>query len=143
MPLTYTLKYDTIKFTGGELSVRGLTVPDITQLVSVHQVAALAIYDRFKDPKSLTDQSVESIAQDILGKFPSVVAHLISLAADEPERFDDYAKLPIDVQVIALEKIAILTFAMEGGLKNFVETVTRIAASAGGLTDQLRLPLSA
>ncbi|AEG53115.1 phage pre-tape measure protein [Sinorhizobium meliloti] len=142
MPLNYTLKYDSIKFTGGELSVRGLTVPDITQLVHIHQDAALSIYDRFKDPKMLGEGSVESVAQELLGKFPSVVAHLIALAADEPHRLDDYAKLPIDVQVAALEKIAILTFAMEGGLKNFIETVTRIAASAGGLTDQLRLPLA-
>ncbi len=148
MALNYTLNTDTVLWPGpngvtNSMEVRGLTVPDITQLVDVHQGAALSVYNRFtgKDPSiGLTEQTVETIALDLLGKFPSVVAHVLALSGDEPERIEDYARLPIDVQVAALEKVAILTFAMQGGLKNFVETVARIAASAGGLTETLRHP---
>lgn len=140
MALKRTLITETILFNGGEITVRGLTVPDISQLVQVHQDTAKSIYDRFsgKNADALSEQTVESLALEILGQFPAAVAHLIALCGDEPELIAEYAKLPVDVQVAALEKIAVLTFAMEGGVKNFVETVTRIAASAGGLSKDLR-----
>jgi hypothetical protein len=142
--MKYTLKTETIPFDGGEITVRGLTVPDITQLVSVHQDTARSIYDRFsgKNADALSEQTVESLALEILGTFPAAVAHLIWLC--DPEHgdapIDDYAVLPVDVQVASLEKITTLTFAMQGGLKNFVETVARIAANAGGLSKELRKP---
>ncbi len=142
--MKYTLKTETITFEGGEITIRGLTVPDITQLVSVHQDSAKSIYDRFsgKGADAVTDQTVEQLALDILGKFPAAVAHLIYLCdADRGDApVDAYASLPIDVQVTALEKIASLTFAMQGGLENFIGTVTRIAANAGGLSKELRKP---
>ncbi len=143
--MKYTLKTETINFEGGEIIVRGLTVPDITQLVQVHQDSAVAIYEKFtgKNANQLTEQTVESVALELLGKFPSAIAHLLYLcdAEREPEStVDVYAGLPVDVQVAALEAIATLTFAMQGGLKNFVETVARIAANAGGLSKELRKP---
>lgn len=143
--MKYTLKTETINFEGGEIIVRGLTVPDITQLVQVHQDSTVAIYEKFtgKNANQLTEQTVESVALELLGKFPSAIAHLLYLcdADREPEStVDVYAGLPVDVQVAALEAIATLTFAMQGGLKNFVETVARIAANAGGLSKELRKP---
>ncbi len=143
--MKYTLKTETINFEGGEITVRGLTVPDITQLVQVHQDSAVAIYEKFsgKDAAALSEQTVESVALELLGKFPAAIAHLLFLCDSEKEDGADvglYASLPVDVQVAALESIATLTFAMQGGLKNFVETVTRIAANAGGLSKELRSP---
>lgn len=143
--MKYTLKTETIKFEGGEITVRGLTVPDITQLVQVHQDSAVAIYAKFtgKDAEQLSEQTVESVALELLGKFPAAIAHLLYLCDAEREpsiNVEAYASLPVDVQVVALEKIAELTFAMQGGLKNFVETVVRIAANAGGLSKELRKP---
>lgn len=143
--MKHTLKTETLEFEGGEIKLRGLTVPDITQLVSVHQDSAVAIYAKFsgKNAEQLSEQTVESVALDLIGKFPSVIAHTLYLCDAERGQdasIDDYAALPIDVQVSALEKVATRTFAMEGGLKNFVETVIRIAASAGGLTKELRKP---
>lgn len=143
--MKYTLKTETIKFEGGEITVRGLTVPDITQLVQVHQDSAVAIYEKFtgKDASALSEQTVESVALELLGKFPAAIAHLLFLCDAEREpgtAVDPYATLPVDVQVASLEAIATLTFAMQGGLKNFVETVVRIAANAGGLSKELRKP---
>lgn len=143
--MKYTLKTETINFEGGEITVRGLTVPDITQLVQVHQDSAVSIYERFsgKDAASLSETTVESLALEMLGKFPAAIAHLLWLCDAEREEgtpVDDYAVLPVDVQVAALEQIAGITFAMQGGLKNFVETVVRISANAGGLSKELKKP---
>lgn len=143
--MKYTLKTEAVHFEGGEIVVRGLTVPDLTQLVEVHQDSAVAIYEKFsgKNAEALSEQTVESVALEILGKFPSAIAHLLYLcdADREPDTtVEPYAILPIDVQVAALEKIATLTFAMQGGVKNFVETVVRLVANAGGLSKELRKP---
>ncbi len=143
--MKYTLKTEAVLFEGGEIVVRGLTVPDLTQLVEVHQDSAVAIYEKFsgKNAEALSEQTVESVALEILGKFPSAIAHLLYLcdADREPDTtVEPYAILPIDVQVAALEKIATLTFAMQGGVKNFVETVVRLVANAGGLSKELRKP---
>ncbi|WP_425962720.1 phage pre-tape measure protein [Rhizobium nepotum] len=142
--MKYTLKTENIPFDGGEITVRGLTVPDISQLVAVHQDTAKSIYERFsgKGAEAVSEQTVESLALEILGTFPAAVAHLIWLCDSErgDAVIDDYAVLPIDVQVATLEKIATLTFAMQGGLENFIATVTRIAANAGGLSKELRKP---
>ncbi len=144
--MKYTLKTETIEFgEDSKITVRGLTVPDITQLVQVHQDSAVAIYEKFsgKNAAALSEQTVESVALELLGKFPSAIAHLLYLcdAEREPETLVEvYATLPIDVQVAALEHIATLTFAMQGGLKNFVETVVRITASASGLSKELKKP---
>ncbi|MGV1944904.1 MULTISPECIES: phage pre-tape measure protein [unclassified Agrobacterium] len=143
--MKYTLKTEAVTFEGGEIVVRGLTVPDLSQLVEVHQDSAVAIYEKFsgKNPEALSEQTVESVALEILGKFPSAIAHLLYLcdAEREPDTtVEPYASLPIDVQVAALEKIATLTFAMQGGVKNFVETVVRLVANAGGLSKELRKP---
>lgn len=143
--MKYTLKTEPVTFDGGEIVVRGLTVPDITQIVQVHQESATAIYEKFsgKDAAALSEQTVESVALELLGKFPAAIAHLLYLcdAEREPEALIEvYATLPVDVQAAALEKIATLTFAMQGGLKNFVETVVRITASASGLSKELKKP---
>ncbi|QTG12356.1 hypothetical protein G6M86_03465 [Agrobacterium tumefaciens] len=143
--MKYTLKTEPVTFDGGEIVVRGLTVPDLSQLVDVHQDTATAIYEKFsgKSAEALSEQTVESVALEILGKFPSAIAHLLYLcdAEREPDTtVEPYASLPIDVQVAALEKIATLTFAMQGGVKNFVETVVRLVANAGGLSKELRKP---
>lgn len=140
--MKYTLKTETIKFEGGEIVVRGLTVSDIKQLVQVHQESAVFIYAKMmlRKPEELMEQSVESLALEILGSFPSAIAHLLYLCDNEKDDdvgVEQYAMLPVDVMIAALETIASLTFAMHGGLKNFVETVGRLRVTAGGLKKQV------
>lgn len=128
---------ETIKFRDGEFNVRGLTPADITQLVRVHYEAASKAFDRFagRDPNSLSLDDAGAMATDLFTEAPALVAHAIALAADEPDQFDKAMMLPLDVQVIAIEQIAILTFRAEGGVKNFGETVLRIVKTVNGLKE--------
>lgn len=127
-----SLPSETISFSGGSFAVRGLSLPDIVMLVDMHREQLNDLFERFKgEPKEVGE--MEEVAMDLVTKAPVLVGHAISLAAGEPEQFETVMKLPLDVQVSALEKVALLTFALEGGAKNFVKTVLRIVQGANGL----------
>lgn len=144
MALKITLKTERIDFADGDfIEVRGLGVPDIMQLVEVHSETVSDLFDQFtgRDPNSITIDDLDQVPMALATRCPAIVAHVIALAADAQDQMDVVAKLPIDVQVAALEKIGTLTFGMQGGVKNFVETVTRIARGADGLIKEVKKPL--
>lgn len=134
MPFNYTLTYEKIEFTGGEISVRGLALPEINQLVAVHTEAAMKLFGEIQ-AKAVKDQPLDvgEMIFDVLNRFQAAVAHAIALAADEPDKVAQAAQLPMDVQLAAIEKIAVLSFAMDGGAKKFWETVQKLALAKGGL----------
>ena len=123
MPVTYTLTYETIKFTGGEISVRGLGIPEISQLVSLHTEAAMALFSEISALGAKETVSIEVIIFSAFQRFQAAVSHMVALAADAPEDYDTILKLPPDVIFTAVEKTINLTFAMDGGVKKFWQIV--------------------
>lgn len=125
----YSPPQETITFTGGKFTVRGLALTDTTQLVALHKDSISGIFDQFSGRKVDTIQTNEmvDVALALVEHSPALVAHIIALAADAIDDFDSIRKLPIDVQVEAIERIAKLTFALEGGVKKFAETVIRLS----------------
>ncbi len=145
MALNFTPQTKKIEFSGGDMTVRGLNFPDLTVLVQTHREAAQELYDRFtglRKDDAITTDDIGSIAMDLVSTVPAVVAHVIAIAADEPESFDLVTRLPFDVQATALEEIASLTFAMEGGAKGFLETILRISKRTNVLVDEVKNPPS-
>lgn len=143
MALKFIPQTKKIEFTGGEITVRGLSYPDLAQLVEAHRGTATELYERFtgiRKQDAITADDAGSIAQEVVTKMPMIAAHVVALAADVPDEFETVIRLPIDVLTSALEATALLTFAMEGGAKNLLETVTRIAAGANRLTDDIKSP---
>ncbi len=141
MALNFTPQKKTIKFTGGDITVRGLAFTDIAQLVETNRDAATELYERFtgiRAQDAITATEAGSIAQEVVTKMPAIAANVVALAADVPTQFETVALLPIDVLVAALEATALLTFAMEGGAKNFVETLVRVARETNRLTDSMK-----
>lgn len=138
MPIKFTAKYDRIPFDDGEnyVEVRGLNLPDISALVDAHTATVSNLFDKFtgRDPDSFSNLDAAVLARELITKFPAVCAHVVALAADATDELEMVAKLPVDVQIAALEKIANRTFVLQGGLGNFLETVLRMAQSANGLT---------
>lgn len=136
MPLNYTLKYEKIEFNDGQddISVRGLGVPEITQIVSVNTEAAVALFDEIvKTAGEQKEIDLGLLIFTILQRFEIAVAHTIALAADVPDQIDEVTKLPVDVQVKALEVIARRSFGMDGGAKKFWEIVAGLLAQNGDL----------
>jgi hypothetical protein len=143
VPIKFTPGEATIKFEpDGELTVHGLTVPNIAVLVSVHKDKAESFYNRVSGlNKTNAIDSLSDVMAEAISTMPLVVSHIIAVAADAEDEIDLVQKLPLDVQVAALEKIGELTFAMQGGPKNFLETVRRMAAGANRLADEVKSPL--
>lgn len=135
------LRRDTVKTADGDtFTVRGLNVPDIVQIVEVNKPAVAALFDRLsgKDANSISVSDATSLITELISIAPQACAHAIALVADDQVvdrdgMFDAALRLPLDVQADALEKIAVLSFRMEGGPKKFVETVLRIAKGVNGL----------
>lgn len=125
----YSPPQETITFAGGEFTVRGLALTDTTQLVSMHKDKISEIFDQFsgRTPDTIQTSEMVDLALALVEHSPALVAHIIALAADALDEFDSIRKLPIDVQVAAIEKICELTFAMGGGAKKFAETVIRLS----------------
>lgn len=139
MPYTYTLKYETFDFAGGSLSVRGLGVPEIAQIVSVNAEAAVELFNEIAQSAAENKElDIGALIFSLLNRFNVAVAHTIALAVDAPEDIDVMSTLPIDVQVEALHRIARLSFAMDGGAKKFWETVLLLVAANGGLRETLQ-----
>lgn len=140
------LPTETVSTPGGPLTVRGVALADVTALVSHHGPALAGLFKDVIKGKDITlsVEGVTALGMDALKTAPELVAELIALAADEGdlESIRIAAKLPIPVQVEAVEKIARLTFAMEGGLGKLVETVIRIAQGTSGAIGELNQPMA-
>lgn len=144
MALKYTPMDGRIEFGDDDfIEVRGLDVSDITQLFEVNQLVVAQIYDKVvgRDPDSFTMTDVEQLYAELVVAFPSVVNHVIALAADSLDQFVVVSRLPLDVKVAALERIGLMTFQMSGGLGNFLEIVMRVARKVRGLVKDLKAPL--
>jgi len=109
--------------------VRGLSLPDIIAIVHDYREDAVALFERFSNDEEVNGD----ILYKVIEMAPDLVALLINLASDGNKTTLPIArKLPIQVQLDALESIAGLTFDAEGGPKKLVETVVRMM---GGFTD--------
>lgn len=132
---------DIVKLAGGkELVVRGISPDDILRIARIHADAFTKLFDKFAGGEldSLELEDTGKIAQSLAQDAPTVVADIIAYAADDPEGRAVALRLPFSVQVEALRKIALLTFATEGGVKKVLETLLEMAAVVGGLMTELR-----
>lgn len=129
MTFKYNPPQQTITFAGGEFTIRGLALVDVTQLIATHKDTISGVFDQFAGRRADQIQGSEMLgaALGLVEHSPALAAHVIALSSDSPESFDEIKKLPVDVQVEAIEKIAAMTFAMEGGSKKFWETVIRLS----------------
>lgn len=129
---------ETIKTSGGEFTVRGLSLADITVLVRKHAQAMSEFFDKMKDGESLDLDNTAMLGGALAEAAPELAAEVIALASGEPDAIEEARRLTFPTQVDALEKIANLTFDSEGGVKKVVEAVIRAMTGATGLLSSLR-----
>lgn len=133
-----------VEFAGGDFTVRGLSLSDITFLVQAQRGSLDRLFNSIleKVTKPADDpagqfnlEEVDLHINTLLAKFPEVGAQIIACGSDElsPEGLAIAAQLPLPVQVDALDKILALTFQAEGGPKKLLETVIRMAQGTNGL----------
>lgn len=116
----------TIKGKRHEFDVRGLSFTDLSQLIRLHYTdleALFEIYEREAVTGGINSVSLARYATGLIKDAPGLVAHVIALAADEPEMVETAGKLPLLAQIEALKAIGKLTFEEVGGAKKLMEMV--------------------
>lgn len=128
---------------GGILTVRGLSLNDLTELLSGFRAELETIFAHFEKMGDVTMEGMAEIADTLLLKSPTLVAHAILLAADEPITQDSVQqalRLSIGVQTDAIEKIGRLTFEGSGGVKKFLGTLIKISKGVTRTVGELGTP---
>lgn len=116
--------------------VRALGLTDVASVIESHLHDLDALFMRISTGGDVFAPGVgDNIMLMLVKDAPEIAAHIISLAADEPEAIEQARRLPAPVQLEALVKTFNLTFTDYGGPKKFFETVMGIyqAAKSNGL----------
>lgn len=118
---------------GDSFAVRGLCFDDLAYLVRRHGAKLKKLFEDFTERGEVTVEGIAMFALPLLEQAPEIAAELIACASGDKNDVGIAAKLPLPVQLDALEKLADLTFAAEGGPKKVLETVVRMAQGVSGL----------
>lgn len=125
-------------------AVRGLSFDDIATLVRSHYEPLSNLFDEYIAEgvaAAVTESEGEELSQAVMGvmkQAPGLIADVIALAADEPDLIDKIKKLPIGVQIDAIQKTLTLTLQAEGGLGKLVETITGLVQGLSSLSTEDR-----
>jgi len=127
------------------ITVRGIALEDIMKLVMLHGPDLVKLFDKLTTATTEKGKADFSDgAQVVLAaaeQAPELLADIIVLATDSVKTSDAHniaRRLPLPVQVRAVEEIARLTFEEHGGLGEFLETITRMFGGVNGLLTKLR-----
>ncbi len=133
--ITLQFPSEPVTFKGGSFQVGGLSLSDITVLVASHKEDLNRLFNQYAaggDGAGINPDASLPFIVDLVQMAPIVVAHAIALAeirdAGAEPQIATALRLPVDVQVDAVEKILRLTFQTEGGLGKVMETVIRAFA---------------
>jgi hypothetical protein len=135
-----------IKTSGGEFSVRGLSLVDITSLFHSHRGELTALFERFQTSggkKAISLDSASDIGASLIHSSPMIAAEVIAIAASEPGEFDEHAlaiatALPLPYQLEALEAVAKLTFTADNPPKKVLAAIVRISGGTVAAMTGLR-----
>jgi len=120
---------------GSTFAVRGLSLQDITLLVAEYGPTMEQFFQKYSGNPNIPALAV---GMELIREAPMLVAHLIALAADEPDAKVSVLRFPLTVQQEGLERIIELTFDANGGPGKFVEAVKKLARGLSGLSNQPR-----
>ena len=121
----YQAPTEPVEFKGGSFDVRGIALDDLGVLLKNHLTDLDALMDLY-EKEVREDIRVTATAQYAIGlvrEAPGLVANVIALCSDAPDSVDKARRLPLAVQVKALETIGRLTFEEAGGPKKFFENL--------------------
>lgn len=111
----------------GEITVGGLSLEDITGLVSRYREDMEALFDSVVGGGAMPD--MKSGVYGLLDRFPALAAEIIVAGTGEAGDRDAITiarRLPFPVQLELLEAVAKETFRTEEGLGKAVEAVIRV-----------------
>lgn len=126
--------------------VRGLSFDDFTYLVHKHRQTITAIYAKFVsgeldavNPMTMDDSSKEAIT-GLISQTPGFFADLVAAAADDREQSSKVSRLPLRVQLDAIQKTFAITFKSEEDVKKLMGVVTQMLENMTGVLTSLKTP---
>lgn len=103
------------------MEVRGLSFIDISTLINYHKSDLTNLIRLWNDfDKESNDDIQETISQftfSLLTEAPGIIANLIATCADSRDNVERIARLPISIQLSAVDAIVHLTSDDFGGMK--------------------------
>lgn len=121
------VRRETIKVVGGEFTVGPLNVGDIMALFIGHRAQVERIFETYRQEQGQGFDILINLAVTV----PELVAEIIARGAGEPDELaiSKARQLDFGAQLIALEKIAMLTVETVGGLGNLAMLIERLSAN--------------
>ena len=119
------------------LNVRGLSVQDLTTAIRTHKDSLNKAFS-LAEGRLEEDQDLTEFGMELMEQFPDLVALLIALAADMPDRAGEIKHLPAPVQLKLMMAIYELTIEDTGGLQDFLQQVFAILKQVKTVTHSLK-----
>lgn len=135
----FKIPYKEIGLPGGDkLSVRGLCVEDVLALILNHKQSLSELFDKYSRDPNVPDFSEGEFTSGLVNEFPALAAEVIAHACDAPKAADKARKLPLPVQVQAIQAVLLLTFSTVDEAKKFIELVTETLRKTPSVVAQLQ-----
>lgn len=112
------------------VDLHGISMQDFSKLLRVHYQDLSALLDQYERSTGLqmTNIAMGRYAMNLIRDCPALVAHMIAIAADEPDMVDSASKLPLLAQLDCLKAIGTLTMEEVGNLKKLFTSLTNLAS---------------
>lgn len=129
---------------GDPISVRGLSLEKVVDIISAHTSAATEMFTAFTDRKdTATVEQSPAIIMEFASRFPAITAHIIAAGTGDETATEDAAELGLGDQVLLIHEIFLATFGTSEQAKNVFEIVINmIKKTFTALVPQNQSPLS-
>lgn len=119
-----------------DLVVRGLGVDSIMFLVRHHRETLEVLFNKAQSGE-FAAADADAIALELISSSGIMVGMIIACGAGEPDQWQKAMQLPVSIQAEALLQIGTLTFAAEGGVGKFMQTVLKVMSGVAALPAEL------
>lgn len=143
----YAVPTETVKIDNKtSFTVLGISFEDLSKIIVKHGPVCVMLYAQFIESKEANGLRPETLGQFIsmgMTKFPEAVTDMIWIASGDeaPEVREIVRRLPVGVQIDAIQKIIGLTFTGEADVKKLVELITQMSESVTGVLNELNAPI--
>lgn len=137
-----TIHRTTIKYRDQKIEVRGIAAADIMVAAQDYGPEIAIIFGKVQSGDFGGD--IKSAIVKMTRELPEMAGAVIALASDDyaPETVEVATKLPIPVQIEAIEAIFHETFYSEAEVKKLMESLTRMITAVSGVLTEVMPPLS-
>lgn len=126
-----------IKVPGNDdIVVRGLGIDSVMFLVRHHRETLETLFGQFQSGE-VAAEDAERLAVQMISSSGVMCAMIIACGAGEPDAWQMAMQLPVSIQTEALLQIGNLTFAAEGGVEKFMQTVLSVMSGVAALPAKL------